>query len=179
MQGETFEQGKRSVTIEDIELFGQGEKLVVNTKLSGSYNGNIYMVGKPEYNQKKNSIDIKNLKFTLETRNFLLKSAGWLLRSTVKKKIQENMDFLLEYNMAEIEKQMQEQLKNLPYLGRHFLKRGTGGTQYRECLPYPGGYSGRCRFKRKTRPFGEWLELIFNVLPCCCASLCSLPMWLR
>lgn len=109
--GETFEQGGRSVTIEDIELYGQGEKLVVNAQLSGSYNGSVFLTGKPVYNRKKNAIDIKELKFTLETKNFLLKSAGWLLKSTIRKKIQENMDFLLDYNLTEMKGLFQEQLK--------------------------------------------------------------------
>ncbi len=110
--GETYSSGKKSVTIEDLELYGQGDKLVVNTKLSGSYNGSIYMTGKPVFNRRKNSIDIKELSYTLDTRNFLLKSAGWLLKSTIKKQIQDNLDFLLDYNMSEMETQIQQQLEN-------------------------------------------------------------------
>lgn len=121
MMGETFESKGRSVTVEDIELYGQGNKLIVNTQLSGSYNGNIYLQGKPEYNTNRNSIDIKDLKFTLESRNFLLRSAAWLLKSTMRKQIQENMDFLLDYNLKEIQTQMQEQLQNYPLTEQIFL----------------------------------------------------------
>ena len=112
--GETFSQGNRSVTIEDLELYGKGEKLVVNTKLSGSYNGNIYLAGKPVFNKRKNSIDIKNLDFTLDTKNFLLKSAGWLAKSTIKNQIQDNLDFLLDYNITEVEQQIKSQLADFP-----------------------------------------------------------------
>ena len=119
--GETFESKGKSVTVEDLELYGQGNKLIVNIQLSGSYTGNIYLQGRPEYNTNRNSIDIKDLKFTLETRNFLLKSAAWLLKSTLKKRIQENMDFLLDYNLKEIESQMQEQLQNYPLTNEIFL----------------------------------------------------------
>lgn len=121
MIGETFESKNKSVTVEDLELYGQGNKLIVNTKLSGSYNGSVYFEGKPEYNDRRNSIDIKDIKFTLETRNFLLRSAAWLLRSTMKKRIQENMDFLLDYNLKEIEGQLQEQLQNYPLTEQIFL----------------------------------------------------------
>ena len=108
--GESYSSGKRSVTVEDLEMYGQGDKLVVNTKLSGSYNGNIYMTGKPVFNRRKNSIDIKDLSYTLDTKNFLVKSAAWLLKSTIKKQIQDNLDFLLDYNMSEMETQIQQQL---------------------------------------------------------------------
>ncbi len=108
--GETYSYGKRSVTVEDIELYGQGEDLVVSTKLSGSYNGNIYLTGKPVFDSKRNRIKIRDLKYTLDTKNFLVRSAGWLLKSTIKNQIQDNLDFLLQYNLEEMEKQIQQQL---------------------------------------------------------------------
>lgn len=112
VQGERFDYGKRHVVVEDIELYGQGNKLVVNTKISGTYTGDIFMTGQPEFNERKNSIDIKNLKYTVDTRNFLLRSAGWLLRSKFKNMIQSNLDFLLETNLKEIEGQVKKQLDN-------------------------------------------------------------------
>lgn len=109
--GETFSQGKRSVTVQDIELYGQGNKIVVNTVLSGSYNGSIYLIGKPVYNFRKNAIEIESLDYELSSRNFLLKSAGWLLKSTMKNKIEDNMNFLLDYNLQEMKAQFQQQLE--------------------------------------------------------------------
>ncbi len=110
--GERFEQGKKAVTIEDIDLYGQGNKIVVNTKLSGSYNGNIFLTGKPVFNERRSAIDIEDLNFTLETRNFLFKSAGWLLRSTINNKIKDNLNFLLDYNLTEIQSQIKQQLED-------------------------------------------------------------------
>ncbi len=98
LAGQTFTEGKRSVKVEDVELYGQGNQLIVNTKLSGSYNGNVYLNGKPIFDPKKNAIDMKDLNFTLETRNFLYKSAAWLLKGTLKNQIEKNMDFFLDYN---------------------------------------------------------------------------------
>lgn len=108
--GERFESGKYYAVIEDIEMYGQGNNIIVNTKLSGSYNGSIYLTGKPKFNAKKGTIDMDDLQFTLDTKSFLHKSAGWLLKSTFKKQVKENLNFLLDYNLKEMEKMLVEQL---------------------------------------------------------------------
>jgi hypothetical protein len=110
LQGERFEQGKRYVIVEDIELYGQGNNLVVNLQLSGSYNGSIYLAGQPVFNARRNRIEIDDLEYTLDTKNFLLRSAAWLAKGTLKTKLQENMDYLLDYNLRDAQEQMQSQL---------------------------------------------------------------------
>jgi len=112
LQGESFSSGNRSVTVEDIELFGKGNTLIVNTQLSGSFNGNIYLEGRPYFNLQTNSIDINDLNFTLDTENFLHKTAGWLLKSNLKRTIQEKLDFFLDYNLKSLEKELQSQLSS-------------------------------------------------------------------
>ncbi len=122
LRGETFSEGKRSVKIEDIELYGQGTRLIVNTKLTGSYNGNIYLSGRPFFDERRNVIDIRDLDFTLETRNFLHRSAAWLLKGTLRRRIEENMQFLLDYNLKELKKQLQQQLSNYKVTQNIFME---------------------------------------------------------
>jgi hypothetical protein len=110
--GETYDYGKRSFTVDDINLYGQEDKLVVDVLLSGSYNGNVYLTGEPVYNDRNNSIKIKNLKYTLKTRNLLFKTAGWLLKSTFKNKIEETLNFYLDYNLEAAKQQLKQQLAN-------------------------------------------------------------------
>lgn len=110
MVGETYTFGRRSVTIEDMELWGQGNKLVINTKLSGSYQGNIYFIGKPKYNARKNKIELTNVEFDFSTQRVLLKSASWIFKGQLKKKVQENLDFYLDYNMEEMKKMVQAEM---------------------------------------------------------------------
>lgn len=123
VEGERYDYGKRYVIVDDIELYGQGNNLVINTKISGTYTGNIYMTGRPEFNAKTNSIDVKDLKYTVDTRNFLLRSAGWLLKSKFKSTIQNNLDFLLDANLKEIEQQIKQQLTDYE-LTENFVLNG-------------------------------------------------------
>lgn len=110
--GQTYSYRRRAVRVEDIELFGQGDLVIVNTRLSGSYNGNIYLQGRPTYNAERNSIELKNLEFTLDTRSFLFKSAGWLLKGPIRNGIEDNMNFLLDANLSYTREMLQEQLDN-------------------------------------------------------------------
>lgn len=110
--GQKFEQGSRYVAIENIDLYGQGNRLVVVTTLSGSYTGDVYLTGKPVYNERKNTIDLEDIDFELNTKSFLARTAGWLLKSNIKKRIRENMNFLLDANLNDIKNQIQDQIEN-------------------------------------------------------------------
>jgi len=111
--GETYSSGKRKVTVQALKFYGSKDnKVVVSTRLTGSYNGNIYLTGTPELDQNSNKIKIKDLDFTLETRNVLMKGGAWLLRTTVKNRIQDNMNFLLKYNLEELKNMLQAELNN-------------------------------------------------------------------
>jgi hypothetical protein len=115
--GETYTSGKRAVTIEGIEIYGQGEDVILNLSMSGSYNGSVYLKGRPFYNSARNAIEVEGLDFTLETRNFLLKSGAWLLKSTLRKRLQESLDFYLRYNLEESRKALEKQLNEYGLAG--------------------------------------------------------------
>jgi hypothetical protein len=112
MVGETFTYGKKSVKVEDIKLYGQGNKLVINTLLSGSYNGNVYFTGKPQYDATKNRIELKDIDFEFSSKKVLMKSASWLFKGSLKKSLQESLDFYLKGNLDETKKAIQEEFEN-------------------------------------------------------------------
>jgi hypothetical protein len=115
--GETYTSGKRAVTVEGIEIYGQGEEVILNLSMSGSYNGSVYLKGRPFYNAARNAIEVEGLDFTLETRNFLVKSGAWLLKSTLRKRLQESLDFYLRYNLEESRKALEKQLNEYSLAG--------------------------------------------------------------
>ena len=112
MVGEQFSYGNKTVTVQDIELYGQGNKLVVNTKLKGSYNGNVYFIARPEYNARKNKIDLMDVDFEFSTRKALMKSASWLFKGPMKKRVQESLNFYLNHNLEDTKTILQQELKN-------------------------------------------------------------------
>jgi hypothetical protein len=111
MIGQVFESGKKKVTVDDLKLWGNNDRIVANAKLSGSFNGNVFFIGKPVMNPEKNRIEVTDLDFHLETRNFLHKTAAWLFSGTIKKRMAESMNFPLEQNISEVRTSVQETLR--------------------------------------------------------------------
>lgn len=112
MVGQVFGSGKNNVTVQDIKLWGNNDRLVAKANLSGSFNGDIFFVGKPVVNTAKNRIEVTDLDFHTETRNFLHKTAAWLFSGTIKKRMAESMVFPLEENIAELKHSVQESLRH-------------------------------------------------------------------
>ncbi len=110
MIGQVFESGKKKVKVEDILLWGNNDKLVVNTRLSGSINGNIYFIGKPVFNPEKNAVEVKDLDFHIDTRSFLLRSASWLFQGSIKKQVANALVFPMDENIAAIKTSAQSAL---------------------------------------------------------------------
>lgn len=110
--GQTYNYGKKKIKVEDISLYGQGNKLVVKTNLSGSYEGEVYLTGKPEYNDRKNEIVMKEVDFDFSSKKTLMKTASWLFKGSLKKTIQDNLNFHLNENLEAAQKAIEYELEN-------------------------------------------------------------------
>ncbi len=108
--GQVFESGKKKVKVEDLQLWGNNDKLVVSTRLSGSFNGNIYFIGKPVFNPQKNAVEVKDLDFHVDTRSFLLRSASWIFQGPIKRQIAHAMVFPMAENVDAIRTSAQSAL---------------------------------------------------------------------
>ena len=112
MLGETFTDGKRSVTVKSVDVFGEGDELYVGVGLDGKFKGTVFLNGKPAYNKETNSIEIVEYDYSLKTKNALYKSGGWILKSAIKKRIAPYMTYSLGNDMAEARKMIEESLNN-------------------------------------------------------------------
>lgn len=110
--GQVFNPGGKTIKVENLQLFGQNDKMVVNTKFSGDYNGSLYLVGTPKFDAQKNRIYLDNVDYDLQTKDFLLRSATWLFDKTILKKMKESCVFPLDDNVLAFKAMMNDQLKN-------------------------------------------------------------------
>ncbi|MCS7036114.1 MAG: DUF4403 family protein [Saprospiraceae bacterium] len=109
--GQTFASGKKQVTVQNLRLWGNGDRLVVNTAMSGAFNGDIYLVGKPVLNVAKNRIEVAELEFHAETRNFLHRTAAWLFSSAFRRRVGEALVFPLDEDLQALRTSAQQALQ--------------------------------------------------------------------
>jgi Domain of unknown function (DUF4403) len=112
MVGQTFASAGKTVRVDDIEIYGQGDKLVTLTKLSGGFNGKIYFIGKPVFDSTANVIRMQDFDYQLDTKNFLFKSASWIFQGQIKKMMEKNLTFPLEENIKTLRATIGQTLEN-------------------------------------------------------------------
>lgn len=99
--GETFKQGRKKVEIQEVGIYGKGNKLVVRTRLKGDYNGDIYFTGKPAFRSKENTIVLEDVDFDFSSRRALLKTASWLFKGRLHRTVEKSLNFYLNYNIED------------------------------------------------------------------------------
>jgi len=112
MVGQEFTSGKNKVRVEDIQLWGNNDKVVVKTLLSGAFKGDIYFIGRPEVNMELRQIEIKDLDYHVDTKNFLTRSASWMFQGPIKNQMAKAMVFPLDENLRDLRQSVQESLTN-------------------------------------------------------------------
>lgn len=112
LKGKTFEYGKRKVVIEDLKIYGSEGMIVAETALSGNLNGTLYFKGKPSYNAADSTLVIKEFDYDISTKNFLVKSASWLLQDEFRKLISNQLKWSISKDMVLIRSSVNNTLTN-------------------------------------------------------------------
>ncbi len=110
--GQKFESGKRSVTVNTVQLWGKEGKMIVALNLSGSVNGDFYLTGIPAYNASTKEIYLDQVDFVLDSKSRLLKMGDWLAHGLIVNKMAESCKFSIASQLAEGQKTMATYLNN-------------------------------------------------------------------
>jgi hypothetical protein len=108
----TFRDGAYTVQVNDLDLYGQNDNLIIKAGLTGSVTGDIYLRGQPYYDPATKTISLKNLTFDLDTKNLLQRAASWLLQGTLARTLEKNMQFPIGEQVDAVRAAVQERLKN-------------------------------------------------------------------
>lgn len=117
-----YEDGKRKVTLNHFEIWGQSDKMVVDVGMEGSVNGHVFLMGIPAYDSVSRNIIMQNVDFHVDTKNKLLKSANWLLHGKFAKVMEKNLYFEIGKQLDASKVDAASYLNNWEYSKGIFLK---------------------------------------------------------
>lgn len=83
----TFTEGKKTITITDLSVYGSEGKAMFVADVTGSLTGRIYFSGNMVYNPAKIAVEIVEPEFSVKTQNSLARSASWLLHGVILKQL--------------------------------------------------------------------------------------------
>lgn len=108
----TFTEGKRSITITGLSVFGSGGKAIFVADVTGSLKGRIYFTGNMVYNKEKVALEVQNPEFDIKTKDALVKSANWLLNGLIIKKITPYLTYPVKEELEKLKVEANKSLAN-------------------------------------------------------------------
>ncbi len=110
----TFLFGNRKIRFETFRVYGTNGKLAVETQVSGSINGTLYLTGTPYFNQKDTTLRIKELNFDIKTRNLAIRSSKWLFNGKIERAITSAVAIPFNTNISSVERQISRLISHYP-----------------------------------------------------------------
>ena len=110
--GKTFEQGRRKITIDNIDIYGHDDMLVISVHVVGSVKGTVYCVGKLYFDNDVQSLRITDFDFDVKTKNALIKTANWMLHKKFLSLIEPYLTIPLKKEITELMQSTNEMLGN-------------------------------------------------------------------
>ncbi len=110
--GQEYSQGNKKVRVEGVRFYGQDDYLVTQIALSGSVNGSIYCIGKPQFDNATQSLKITNFDFEIDTKGVLLKSANWLMHKSFLKMMEPMLTLSFKTEIEEMLSTTNSMMKN-------------------------------------------------------------------
>ena len=94
--GQEFRDGNKVMIIDSLHVSGHGSKLHVQSFISGSYPAIIELEGIPVYNPNRRRFEMRDMDYSLKSKNILVKAASWILKKNLNKRLAE----LLVYDIG-------------------------------------------------------------------------------
>jgi len=123
---EFVSDGKR-VTIKDLDVYGNGDRLIIKVETRGDLEGIFYLTCKPWFNPQTNMFSVEDVDFDMSTESLLLKSADWFLHGTIRSIIQEKLNMDLTQRLEQSREMAQKAMSRVK-LAEHVYLTGSVKT---------------------------------------------------
>lgn len=114
----------KTVVIRELDLYGNGDRLVIKVVTSGSLEGVVYLTGKPRFDPASNIFSMAEVDFDMQSQSLLLQSAAWFLHGTIKEKIQEKLTIDLTQRLGQTREMAGKAIAQVQ-LADHLLLQGS------------------------------------------------------
>lgn len=114
----------RSVILKELDVYGNGDRLMVKVATAGSIEGVFYLTCRPVFNPQTNVVSVEDVDFDIESRNLLIKSADWLLHGSFRNSIREKLNMDLGQRLAQARELADRSMARLP-LADNAILTGT------------------------------------------------------
>jgi hypothetical protein len=129
-----FDSDGRSVLIKDLDLYGNGDKIVVKLQTQGSLDGVLYLTAKPVFNPQTNIFSVEDVDFDLQTKDLLLQSADWFLHGSIRGMIQEKLNMNLTRQLEQSRQMAGKALARMQLMEHVFLKCDIKSLKFKDVL---------------------------------------------
>jgi len=97
LAGRRYPLGGHDLNLKSVSVYGTSDTLVLQTNvgLQGFAEATLYLTGVPQYDVTNRVVSVRNLDYTVATKNILVKLADWLLHSEFLKVLQSEAHFAI------------------------------------------------------------------------------------
>ena len=128
--GKIFEQGRRKIVINDVDIYGHDDLLVVGVHVLGAVKGAVYCIGKLYFDNDAQSLRITDFDFDITTKNALIKTANWMLHKKFLSLIEPYLTIPLKKEITDLLQSSNEMLNNYEITKGVFLKGNVSNVTF-------------------------------------------------
>lgn len=129
-----IDSGGKSIVIKDIDLYGDGNRLVIRVETQGSLEGVFHLTARPVFNQRTNVFSVEDVDFDMQTQNRLLQSADWFLHGAVRYMIQEKLNMDLTRQLEESRRLAGKALARVRLNDHLFLRGDISNLKFNDVI---------------------------------------------
>lgn len=112
-----FRDGNKVMIIDSLHITGRSPKVHVEAFVSGTYPATLELEGVPVYNKIRRRFELKDMDYSLKSKNILVKAASWILKKNLNKKLEELMVYDVGSYIDSGKKNLKEALSQIKTLG--------------------------------------------------------------
>jgi hypothetical protein len=119
-----FGSDGKSCIVRGLDVYGNGDRLVIKLIMSGSLDGVFYLTCTPRFNPETNMFSVEDVDFDMNTESLLLQSADWFLHGSIKSTIQQKLNVDLTQKLEDSRELARKAIARVK-LADHIFLKGT------------------------------------------------------